>query len=201
MSVNGKPGTETTALHLQDSILGAASRQMSHSLRVALQKRSVPGWRCVSFDAQIMAPHRLTFSVTLKVLLPEMFSFSSISFTDCKWRLTPDNSSSQGSALNAQNAELHLHSNGPLWRPLLLQVQLCDQAHPVLALLPTPCLIHVNIHRSLWTQLQPAHLSTDIRPFLTNMMIWQMQRNHLVLGETWGVCTSHIITAGVQSAI
>ena len=73
-----------------------------------MQEHSAPGWRRVSFSAQIMAPYKLTAFMTLKAFLTEMFSFTSISFTDYKWLLTPDSSLSRGSALTAQNAELNL---------------------------------------------------------------------------------------------
>lgn len=51
---------------------------------------SAPGWRHISFKAQIVALYKLTISMTLKAFLTEMFSFMSISFTDYKQLLTPD---------------------------------------------------------------------------------------------------------------
>lgn len=78
------------SLHLQNGSFGAASYQTSHLLRLAVQEHSAAGWRCVSFNAQIMAPYKLTASMTLKAFLTETFLFTSISFTDYKWLPTPD---------------------------------------------------------------------------------------------------------------
>lgn len=97
-----------------------------------------PGCRCDSFNAQIMAPYKLTAPTTLKAFLTERFSLTPISFTDYKWLLTPDSSSSRGSALNAQNAELSLSTERAPQRPLLLRLKLRAPVRAALALLPTP---------------------------------------------------------------
>ena len=106
------------SLRLQDSSFGAAAYQTSRLLRLAVQEHSAPGWSCVSFNAQIMAPYKLITFMMLKAFLTETSSFTNVSFTNYKWLLTADSSLSRGSALNAPTAELNLCTERALQCPL-----------------------------------------------------------------------------------
>lgn len=67
----------------------------------------------------------------LKAFLTEVFSFMSISFTDYKQLLTPDDSLSRGVP---KSAELNQHTERAPWCPLFL----CALLPVALALLTTP---------------------------------------------------------------